>query len=202
MNHDKESDKLWSSCMGDRLCTQTGFPSWSQQTHYIWADDDRLSLSSCACQCLLDSKSCRDGRALEKLTTCQSLRQQTDQPSSHHHSNWEVAACSQGSPLGEGILPVRVNAWRSLISARKCAELLLSLNLWIIITILWRFLEEVAQMVKNPPAVWETWVWSLGWEDPLEEGMQPTPVFLPGESLWTKEPVWLQFMGSQRVRHD
>ena len=29
----------------------------------------------------------------------------------------------------------------------------------------------VAQMVKNPPAMWETWVQSLGWEDPLEEGM-------------------------------
>ena len=29
----------------------------------------------------------------------------------------------------------------------------------------------VAQMVKNPPAMWETWVRSLGWEDPLEEGM-------------------------------
>ena len=29
----------------------------------------------------------------------------------------------------------------------------------------------VAQIVKNPPAMWETWVWSLGWEDPLEEGM-------------------------------
>jgi len=37
-------------------------------------------------------------------------------------------------------------------------------------------------MVKNLPAVWETWVHSLGWEDPLEEGLQPTPVFLPGES--------------------
>ena len=30
----------------------------------------------------------------------------------------------------------------------------------------------VAQLVKNPPAVWETWVQSLGWEDPLEEGME------------------------------
>ena len=29
---------------------------------------------------------------------------------------------------------------------------------------------QVAQMVKNPPAMWETWVQSLGWEDPLEEG--------------------------------
>ena len=46
----------------------------------------------------------------------------------------------------------------------------------------------VAQRVKNLPAMRETWVRSLGWEDPLEEGMGPTPVFLPGESLWTEEP--------------
>ena len=37
-------------------------------------------------------------------------------------------------------------------------------------------------MVKNPSAVWETWAQSLGWEDPLEEGVEPTPVVLPGES--------------------
>ena len=41
----------------------------------------------------------------------------------------------------------------------------------------------VAQLVKNPPAMWETWVLSLCWEDPLEKGTatQPTPVFWPGE---------------------
>ena len=39
----------------------------------------------------------------------------------------------------------------------------------------------VAQLVKNPPAMWESWVWSLGWEDPLEKGMLPTPVLWPGE---------------------
>ena len=37
-------------------------------------------------------------------------------------------------------------------------------------------------MVKNPPAMQETQVRSMGQEDPLEKGMQPTPVFLPGES--------------------
>ena len=41
-----------------------------------------------------------------------------------------------------------------------------------------------------------------GWEDPLEEGMQPTPVFLPGESSWTEKPGGLQSMGSQTVRHN
>ena len=43
----------------------------------------------------------------------------------------------------------------------------------------------VAQMVKNPPAMWEAWVRSLGWEDPLEKGkatfIQNTPVFWPGD---------------------
>ena len=39
----------------------------------------------------------------------------------------------------------------------------------------------VAQTVKNPPATQETQVWSLGWEDPLEKGMEPTPVFFPGK---------------------
>ena len=48
----------------------------------------------------------------------------------------------------------------------------------------------------------ETWVQSLGQEDPLEEGMATTPVFLPGESPWTEEPGKLQSMGLQRVGHD
>ena len=39
----------------------------------------------------------------------------------------------------------------------------------------------VAQLVKNSPAMRETWVQSLGWEDPLEKGMATTPVFWPGE---------------------
>ena len=39
----------------------------------------------------------------------------------------------------------------------------------------------VAQLVKNPPAMWETWVLSLGWEDPLEKGKATTSVFWPRE---------------------
>ena len=39
----------------------------------------------------------------------------------------------------------------------------------------------MAQLVKNPPAVWDTWVISVGWGDPLEKGKLPTPVFWPGE---------------------
>ena len=46
----------------------------------------------------------------------------------------------------------------------------------------------VAQTVKNLPAMRETWVRSLGWKDPLQEGMATTPVFLPGKSQWTEDP--------------
>jgi len=57
-------------------------------------------------------------------------------------------------------------------------------------------------MVKNLPAMQETWVRSLGWEDPLEKGMATHPSILAWRISWTKEPGRLQFMGSQRVRHN
>ena len=60
----------------------------------------------------------------------------------------------------------------------------------------------VAQMVKNPPAMQETWVQSLGWEDLLEEGMATHSCILAWESPWTEVPSGLQSMGSQRVGHD
>ena len=60
----------------------------------------------------------------------------------------------------------------------------------------------MAQMVKNPPAMPETWGRSLGWEEiPWKRAWQPTPVFLPGESPWTEEPGGLQSLRSQRVGH-
>ena len=43
-------------------------------------------------------------------------------------------------------------------------------------------------MVKNLPAMRETWVQSLDWEDSLEEGMATHPSIFPGESPWTEEP--------------
>ena len=60
----------------------------------------------------------------------------------------------------------------------------------------------VTQTVKNSPAMWETWVRSLGWEGALEEGMATHSNILAWRSLWTEEPGRLQSMGSQRVRHN
>ena len=60
----------------------------------------------------------------------------------------------------------------------------------------------VAQMVKNLPAVRETWVGSLGWEDPLEKEMMTHSSILAWRIPQTEESGGLQSMGSQRVRHD
>ena len=60
----------------------------------------------------------------------------------------------------------------------------------------------VAQMVKNLPAMQETWVRSLGWEDPLEKEMATHSSILVWKIPWTEEPSRLQSMGSQRVGDD
>ena len=57
-------------------------------------------------------------------------------------------------------------------------------------------------MVKNLPAVQETWVRSLGVEDSLEKGMATQSSILAWRIPWMEEPGGLQSMGLQRVRHD
>ena len=58
--------------------------------------------------------------------------------------------------------------------------------------------KNVAQLVKNLPALWETWIWPLGWEDPLEKGMATHSNILAWRSPWTVySPLRLQ-----RVGHD
>jgi len=57
-------------------------------------------------------------------------------------------------------------------------------------------------MVKNLPAMQETWVQSLGGEVSLEKGMATHSSILAWEIPWTKEPGGLQSMGSQRVGHN
>ena len=60
----------------------------------------------------------------------------------------------------------------------------------------------VAQMVKCLPAVRETWVRSLGCEDPLEKEMATHSSILAWKMPWTEEPGRLPSLGLQRVRHD
>ena len=64
------------------------------------------------------------------------------------------------------------------------------------------FTSLVAQMVKHLPTMWETWVQSLGREDPLEKEMTTHSSIHAWKIQWTEGPGGLQSMGSQRVGHD
>ena len=60
---------------------------------------------------------------------------------------------------------------------------------------------SLAALVKDPPAMQETQVRTLAWEDPLEKGMATHSIILAWRIPWTEEPGELQSMGSQRVGH-
>ena len=60
----------------------------------------------------------------------------------------------------------------------------------------------VAQRLKHLPPMWETWVWSLGREDPLEKEMVTHSSILAWRIPWMEKPGRLQSIGSQRVGHD
>ena len=73
-------------------------------------------------------------------------------------------------------------------------------NFYLVIVLLWASL--VAQLIEKLPAMQETWIRFLGWEDPLEKGMATHSSILAWRFLWTEEPGGLQSLGSQRVGHD
>ena len=60
----------------------------------------------------------------------------------------------------------------------------------------------VGLRLKHPPAMWETWVRSLDWEDPLGKEMAIHSSILAWRIPWTEEPGGLQSTGSRRVGHD
>ena len=78
----------------------------------------------------------------------------------------------------------------------KIMSSVLTVELWVS----WASL--VAQMVKNLPAMQETWIQSLGWEDPLEKGMVTHSSTFAWEIPWTQEPGGLQSMALQGVGRD
>ena len=75
---------------------------------------------------------------------------------------------------------------------------------WLGVIVVWILMFNLqvvaAQLIKNPPAMQETVVQLLGWEDPLEKGQVPTPVSLPGKFHGQRSLVG--YMGSQTVKHN
>ena len=100
----------------------------------------------------------------------------------------QVSGLCWGGLLEHPPLPTHGENWcLVLLSSRHTPQKVMLLT--------WASL--VAQLVKDPPAMWETWVWSLSWEDPLEKGKATHSSILDWRIPWT-----VQSMGSQRVGHD
>ena len=80
------------------------------------------------------------------------------------------------------------------------------LGIWCGYLVLFRYMHKMGflggSVVKNLPAIQETWVWSLGREDPLEKETATHSSILAWEIPWTEEPGGLQLMESQGVGHD
>ena len=117
-----------------------------------------------------------------------------------------------GSSAGASLLLEKITlhlsiSWRhDLISKKKALVAIESLLPPGIVTGLmgvWCCLESLlAQRVKNLPAMQETWVWSLGQKNPMEEEMATHSSILAWRIPWTEEPDVLQFMELQRIGHN
>ena len=82
-----------------------------------------------------------------------------------------------------------------------CLTALLTSSFYLNVTIQHRA-SLVAQMAKNPPAMWEIWVQSLGWEDPLKEGMATHSSILAWRISVDRGAWWATVQGLQRVGHN
>ena len=120
-----------------------------------------------------------------------------------------------GTPLQYSCLenPMDRGAWRAAVHgvAKSWTRLSSSFQAYLLLwrvdylqlgTILYVWASLVAQTVKCLSAIQETWVRSLGREDPLEKEMAPHSSTLAWKIPWTEEPGRLQSMGSQRIGHD
>ena len=93
-------------------------------------------------------------------------------------------------------------AFQLIIHTKIWVIVMLGHSLHLIKTFLNNWASLVVQRLKRLPAMWETWVLSLGREDPLEKEMATHSGILAWRIPWTEEPGGPQSTGSQRVGHD
>ena len=110
-------------------------------------------------------------------------------------------------PLFKEIGHVSCHCWKALFPILHIAEkgaryILLTQPRFLANAISKEGASLVTQMVKHLPAMQETWVQSLGREDPLEKEMATHYSTIAWKIPWTEEPGRLQFMGLQRTGHD
>ena len=91
---------------------------------------------------------------------------------------------------------------KTLDAIGECWEIVIIIIISFVLPYTQNVLFLVVQMVKDLPAMQETWVWSPGWVDPLEKGMATHSSILAWRIPQTEKPGGIQSMKSQRVGHD
>ena len=121
---------------------------------------------------------------------------------------WDPMDCSPPGFSAHGIIPAKIVEWVAISSYRRSSlprnwtliSCISSVSRWILHQLSHVGKASlVARMVKNLRAMQKTWVWSLGWEEPLEKGMATHSRILACRIPWTE--AWWALWGC-RVRHD
>ena len=118
--------------------------------------------------------------------------------------SWKVQIMQKRKSQNSSCITTTINILTYFSSYLSIIKHLLDLRIFLILGCPYveLYASLVAQMVKNLPAMQETQVRSLDWEDPLEKEMATHSSILAWRIPWTGKTVRLQSMGSQRVRHD
>ena len=134
------------------------------------------------------------------LSTCAVLAYQSLSHVQLFVTPWTVA-CQ--APLFVGILHAKILKWMPCSPPGDLSTQEFNPGLLLYSQIHYRLWASwLAQTVKNLPALQETHIWSLGWENPLEKGMATHSSILACRIPWTEEPAALQSMGLQKAGHD
>ena len=100
-----------------------------------------------------------------------------------------LTLCDPMSCTVHGILQPKILEWAAFPFSRGSSSSIPGLGRsageWIVYPPQYSWASLVARLVKNPPAMWETWVWSLGWEDPLEKGKTTHSSIVAWRIPWT-----------------
>ena len=125
----------------------------------------------------------------------------TQSTTSHSERLHENGICCDDHCIGQGDGVMVLLIWTKLMERDEYERVpLLGFHHFFTVNFTWMLPSLVAQRLKRLPAVRETWVRSLGWQDPLEKEMATHSSILVWRIPWTEEPG--RSTGSQRVGHD
>ena len=166
------------------------FPLWPHGEFFMssWLKEETFGTQVYRWYCMICWNSAQLQHNILSLWETQEDNRERNTPKGQNFK--QAHRCSFLSVTGVSTSWLRITGQKSLVEAVPVTQLLWWLH---------QGASLVAQMVKNPPAMLETWVRSLGWEDSLEREMATHSSVLAWRIPWTEEPGRLQSMGSQRV---